>query len=60
MAAQEEGSDNLGPTGLREFLNQYPILPAHFASAVVRQRAYANAPEPIRGPLPEAKRCSPL
>ena len=47
--AQEEGRDSLGPTWLRGYLNQHPVVSACFASTMDCQRAFANALGPIKG-----------
>ena len=47
--AQVEGSDGLGSTWLRGFLNQHPALSARFASATDRKSAHENALEATKG-----------
>ena len=45
---QEEGWGSLGPPWLRGCLNRHSAVLARFASTMDRQRAFANAPGPIK------------
>ena len=45
---QEEGWGSLGLAWLPGYLNQHPALSTRFASTMDHQRAFANAPGPIK------------